>query len=65
MNPSLTALAVANAKMDALVSRWDDVTKPNSLLITCDQVVSWNGEVREKPKTEEVGEAAVFSVLVE
>ncbi|TPX35110.1 hypothetical protein SmJEL517_g02452 [Synchytrium microbalum] len=53
LDPSATALAVANAKMDALLSRWDN-TQPDTLLVTCDQVVSWNDEVREKPRSEEM-----------
>ncbi|TPX42135.1 hypothetical protein SeLEV6574_g05737 [Synchytrium endobioticum] len=53
LHPSLTASVVANAKMDALLSRWDYTRLPHSILVTCDQVVSWNGEVREKPKTED------------
>jgi septum formation protein len=47
--PSAYALAVANAKMDALLGQVKDC-----ILITCDQVVSWNGNVREKPSSSEV-----------
>ena len=50
-DPTQYALAVAHAKMDALLSQ---SVPPSSILITCDQVVSWNGQVREKPQSPEV-----------
>ncbi|MDP3901105.1 MAG: Maf family protein [bacterium] len=48
-DPEKLTLALANAKADALVQR----IKEPALLITADQVVSWNGEIREKPESEE------------
>ncbi|KAI8913861.1 inosine triphosphate pyrophosphatase-like protein [Powellomyces hirtus] len=49
--PSETALAVARAKAAALLAnRAEDVR--NALVVTCDQVVSCGGEMREKPKDE-------------
>ncbi len=44
-NPEELTLALANAKADALQKK----IKEPVLLITADQVVSWNGEIREKP----------------
>ncbi len=44
-DPSILALALAQAKADALLPRLDDA----ALLVTCDQVVSCDGELREKP----------------
>lgn len=47
-DPQKLTLALANAKADALLPR---IKKP-VLLITSDQVVSWNGQIREKPESE-------------
>lgn len=47
-DPETLALALANAKADALLKRINDP----AILITADQVVSWNGEIREKPENE-------------
>lgn len=47
-DPETLALALANAKADALLKR---INEP-AILITADQVVSWNGEIREKPENE-------------
>ena len=44
-DPSALALALAHAKADALLPR---LASP-ALLVTCDQVVSCAGELREKP----------------
>lgn len=46
---SLLPLLVARAKADALI----DQLPPDSLLVTCDQVVVCNGELREKPASPE------------
>lgn len=48
-DPKKLTLALANAKADALLRR---IEEP-SLLITADQVVAWNGEIREKPEGRE------------
>lgn len=48
-DPKELVLRLGNAKADALLSR---ITEP-ALLITGDQVVSWKGEIREKPENEE------------
>ncbi|KAJ3008371.1 hypothetical protein HKX48_008565 [Thoreauomyces humboldtii] len=49
-NPSSVALTVARAKADALVSSLGSHA-PACLLVTTDQVVAYNGGVREKPKS--------------
>ena len=46
-SPSDYALAVAHAKMDALISKIDGHSP--CIIVACDQVTSWNGQVREKP----------------
>lgn len=48
-DPEKLTLALANAKADVLVKRIHE----SALLITADQVVAWNGEIREKPGNEE------------
>jgi len=48
-DPKILTLALANAKADALLQR---VHEP-ALLITSDQVVWWNGQIREKPENED------------
>ena len=48
-NPEELVLALANAKADALLPK---IKRP-AILITADQVVAWNGEIREKPESEE------------
>ena len=50
-DPSAYVLSVAHAKMDALIPT---IANP-SIVITCDQVVSWKGQVREKPESASVG----------
>ena len=47
-DPEKLTLALANAKADALQKR---IQEP-ALIITADQVVFWNGEIREKPDSE-------------
>lgn len=47
-DPKELTLALAHAKADALLSRIHEPT----LLITSDQVVAWNGHIREKPENE-------------
>ena len=51
--PSEYTFAVANAKMNALLEGYKKELE-NVLLVTCDQVVSWKGQVREKPSCVEV-----------
>jgi septum formation protein len=48
-DPELLALALAGAKAETLAAK---VTEP-ALLITADQVVVWQGQIREKPRSEE------------
>lgn len=48
-DPTELVLAIARAKAEALKSK---VTEP-TVLITSDQVTVWNGEIREKPETED------------
>jgi septum formation protein len=43
-DPKKLTLALANAKADALLERIEEPV----ILITADQVVSWNGQIREK-----------------
>ncbi|KAI9104760.1 inosine triphosphate pyrophosphatase-like protein [Phlyctochytrium arcticum] len=50
LTPSQICLAVAKAKADALIPK---VEGKQVLVITCDQVVAFNGGVREKPEDEE------------
>lgn len=47
-DPKELVLALARAKADALKSR---ISEP-AILITSDQVVTWNGKIREKPENE-------------
>lgn len=49
--PSDISLAVARAKADALLSRIEK--GHDALIVTTDQVVAWEGGVREKPVDEE------------
>ncbi|KAH6577856.1 hypothetical protein BASA50_001865 [Batrachochytrium salamandrivorans] len=51
-DPDTLTQLVANAKMDALLAKLPAHT-PASLLISCDQVVSYKGQIREKPKSHE------------
>ena len=48
-DPQKLTLALANAKADALLSR---ISEP-VILITSDQVISWNGKILEKPENNE------------
>lgn len=48
-DPKKLTLALARAKADALLQKIDKST----LLITSDQVVVWDGHIREKPETVE------------
>ena len=52
-DPDALTLTVAQAKMDALLATLPTDTQP-SLVMTCDQVVSFKGQIREKPETKEV-----------
>lgn len=53
-DPKILTMTLAHAKADALLPR---IMEP-SILITSDQVVLWNGTVREKPLN--AGEARAF-----
>ncbi|MFA7244624.1 MAG: Maf family protein [Candidatus Magasanikbacteria bacterium] len=48
-DPKQLTLALAHAKADALLPK---ISEP-SLLVTSDQVVTWNGNILEKPENEE------------
>src|SRR3989344_6501596 len=48
-DPYQLTLALAFAKADALVPQ----ILEHAILITADQVVGWNGKIREKPESEE------------
>ena len=56
-DPSRYTLAVAKAKMEALLpkimAQMSSFPNP-TVIVTCDQVVSWEGQVREKPESAEV-----------
>ncbi|KAJ3045437.1 hypothetical protein HDV00_010307 [Rhizophlyctis rosea] len=63
-NASDVVLAVARAKADALVKKIQEEergsgTSTPRLVVTCDQVVAWEGGVREKPISEEVNNVVV------
>ena len=59
-DPSAYALAVSQAKMDALLPKY---TPENPvILITSDQVVSWHNKVREKPVDAEVDQQLCFGL---
>lgn len=49
-DPEKLTLVLANAKADAILARLGDEPV---LLITADQVVVWQGKIREKPANEE------------
>lgn len=57
-DPKKLVLLLANAKTDALLVR---IIKP-TLLITSDQVVIWNGQVREKPESPEQAKEYLKSI---
>ncbi|MFA6307649.1 MAG: Maf family protein [Patescibacteria group bacterium] len=46
-NPQILTSKLANAKADALIKKINEV----ALLITADQVINYNGTIREKPET--------------
>lgn len=46
-DPDELVLAIANAKADAVVQQVSEA----ALVITSDQVVVWNGQIREKPES--------------
>jgi predicted house-cleaning NTP pyrophosphatase (Maf/HAM1 superfamily) len=50
-NPGMLTLVLAHAKADALLPQ---IHEP-ALLITSDQVVVWQGKIREKPQHAEEG----------
>lgn len=52
-DPSGYVMAVAQAKMDSLIPLFHNQKSSPVLVIASDQVVSWNGKVREKPVSEE------------
>ncbi len=47
-NPEDLTLAIAEAKMEAILSKTDEP----AIIITSDQVVTWNEQIREKPVDE-------------
>lgn len=49
-NPAKLALSIAHAKSDALAH----LMRNDEILVTFDQVVTYNGNAREKPETEEI-----------
>ncbi|KAH6572830.1 hypothetical protein BASA60_006392 [Batrachochytrium salamandrivorans] len=62
-DPDTLTQLVANAKMDALLAKLPAHT-PASLLISCDQVVSYKGQIREKPKSHEMVCGKGISLLI-
>lgn len=56
-DPDALVLAIAHAKADALVG----AVKGEALIITSDQVVVWNGEIREKPQDREEAKRFIMS----
>ena len=61
-DPSALVAELAKAKAEAILERMkkegDEEGKRRTLLITCDQVVVFDGKIREKPESEE--EARMF-----
>ena len=50
---SVLTLKLAHAKADAIIERMRKANEPmDGILITCDQVVTFRGEIREKPDDE-------------
>lgn len=63
-DPAEIALTVANAKADAILLRIKgDVLYNEYLLLTSDQVVYYNGEIREKPESEQVFQLYIYRYL--
>ena len=56
-DPDVLVLAIAHAKADALVG----AVTGEALIITSDQVVVWNGEIREKPQDREEAKGFIMS----
>jgi septum formation protein len=56
-DPDALVLAIAHAKADALVG----AVEGEALIITSDQVVVWNGEIREKPQDREEAKRFIVS----
>lgn len=56
-DPDALVLAIAHAKADALVG----AVEGEALIITSDQVVVWNGEIREKPQDREEAKRFIMS----
>lgn len=56
-DPDKLVLAIAHAKADALVG----AIAGEALLITSDQVVVWNGEIREKPQDRQEAKRFIMS----
>ena len=61
-DPTKLTLALANAKADALLPEIKN--KEPTILITSDQVVVWDGKVREKPQTKEEARKVLASYSV-
>jgi len=52
-DPSQLVMLLAHAKADAIVGKMRAAGEPlEGLLLTCDQVVTFRGEIREKPEDE-------------
>lgn len=58
-DPDALVLAIAHAKADALVRAV--ASDDEALIITSDQVVVWNGEIREKPRDREEAKRFIMS----
>ena len=56
-DPDALVLAIAHAKADALVG----AVEGEALIITSDQVVVWNGQIREKPQDREEAKRFIMS----
>lgn len=57
-DPEELCRIIASAKCDAVLNMYSDTLPANSVIVTCDQVVLCNGEMREKP--EDADEARQF-----
>ena len=53
-DPSQLVTLLAHAKADAILQKMKDAGDPlEGILVTCDQVVTFKGEIREKPEDED------------
>lgn len=51
-DPEKLVMLLANAKADAILTKMAPQKAKKGLLITCDQVVTFRGQIREKPEDE-------------